>query len=232
MKNSAIRNNHMIKVIHNIQRSNFNCHFERFEAFNNKSLTPHIIEMLRINNYLSRNIQIYSIMKNKVKLSIYMSHLLLWSRIFKEYKAIPLEKRVQIPHYIILEDDINIKYNIEKMLDKLHKHFPPDFDIIFLGYGGKLMGKQFNEYFVIPDRGQHQDTNHGLFAYIINPNSIEKLTNLLLPIDSLYIKGNWQATGSNIPHMDWKIRHFYNNEIKAYYLRHPLIVHADEYDKV
>ena len=41
MKNSAIRNNHMIKVIHNIQRSNFNCHFERFEAFNNKSVCLH-----------------------------------------------------------------------------------------------------------------------------------------------------------------------------------------------
>ena len=91
--------------------------------------------------------------------------------------------------------------------------------ILFLGCGGKLRGQSVNEYIVKPDEGQHQDTNHGLFGYMINPNSIEKMTKLLLPIDSLYIMGNWQIEGCTIPHMDWKIRHFYNKGINAYYLK-------------
>ena len=171
-------------------------------------------------------------MKNKVKLSIYMSHLLLWYQILKDYKSIALNKTVQIPTYIVLEDDIHIKSNIQNSLTKIQKYIPMDYDILFLGYAGKLRGVKLNEYIIEPEAGQFQDTNHGLFAYIINPNSIDKLTDILLPIDSTNIKGNWQTVGSNIPHMDWKIRHFYSNNIKAYYLLDPLIIHENKYDNV
>ena len=232
MNNSPIRNNHMIHLINKIRRSNTNCIFKRFEAFDNTKINQHIIDILKKNKYLSDDIPIYSIMKHKVKLSIYMTHLLLWSTILTEYKNISLNTRIHIPHYIVLEDDINIDQNIELKLKSLQKYIPSDYDILFLGYGGRLLGKQINEYITQPSPGQHQDTNHGLFAYIINPNSIDKLTNILLPIDSLYIKGNWQSTGSTIPHMDWKIRYFYNKEIKAYYLHHPFITHMNKYDKV
>ena len=230
MKDSTIRNELMKKTIKKVQ-SGYS-RFKRFEAFDNKLLNNDIINILKENKYLSHNIQYYTIMKNKVKLCIYMSHLLLWSVILKDYKKIPLDKKVHIPEYIVLEDDIKLKFNIEIMLDKVLKHIPRDYDILFIGYAGKLVGTQINNYIVRPVSGQLQDTNHGLFGYIINPNSIEKLMKLLLPIDSLNIKGNWQVEGSIIPHMDWKIRHFYNKEINAYYLKHPLVIHLEEFDNM
>ena len=232
MKQSVIRNNYMTDVINDIKLVNPSCSFTRFEAFDNNLLTEDVISIIKNNKYLSDNIESYLIYKHRKKISIYMSHILIWSKILKEYLAISLGERTQIPQYIILEDDVKINISIETYLDNIYKHIPSKYDILFLGYGGKLLGKQINPYIVKPDSGQHQDTNHGLFGYIINPNSIEKLNRLLLPIDSIYIKGDWQANGSNIPHMDWKIRHFYNTEINAYYLINPLILHAEEYDNV
>jgi len=232
LKTSIIRNNHIVNILNDIKLVNQSCSFTRVDAFDNKSITPDVIDSLQKNEYLSDELELYTGLKNKKKISIYMSHISIWKEILKEYCAISLGKRTQIPQYIILEDDVKINISIETHLDDIYKYIPTNYDILFLGYGGKLLGKQINPYIVKPDCGQHQDTNHGLFGYIINPNSIEKLNRLLLPIDSINIKGNWQANGSNIPHMDWKIRHFYNTEINAYYLIKPLILHAAEYENV
>jgi len=230
MKDSPIRNKLMTNSIG--QLYNTKSEFIRYEAFDNKLLDDKMIRVLIQNGYLTPETNIKSVYKHKVKLSIYMSHLLLWNKILNKYKAIPLGKRVQVPQYIILEDDIKIKFNIEILLDRVYKYIPRDYDILFLGNGGKLRGQPVNEYIVKPVEGQHRETNHGLFGYMINPNSIEKMTKLLLPIDSLYIMGNWQVEGNTIPHMDWKIRHFYNKGINAYYLKHPIIHHLDEFDFV
>ena len=67
---------------------------------------------------------------------------------------------------------------------------------------------------------------------MVYPKSINKLLQILLPIDDIKIKGDWQADCYIVPHLDWKIRHFYNSSINAYYLKHPLITHLNQYDKV
>ncbi len=230
MKDSPIRDNLMKNTIKHLY--NTKSTYERFQAFDNKVLDNNIIQALIQTGYLTQNTNLNNVYKHKIKLSIYMSHILLWDKILNNYKAIPLNDRVQVPQYIILEDDIKIKFNIEILLDRIYRHIPQDYDILFLGCGGQLRGKLVNPYIVKPEEGQHRNTNHGLFGYMINPNSIEKMTKLLLPIDSLYIVGNWQVNGCTIPHMDWKIRHFYNKGINAYYLKHPVIHHLEEFDLV
>ena len=104
---------------------------------------------------------------------------------------------------LILEDDVFIPDNFVEKIKKLEKHFPPTWDIIYLG-GCNIRGKKYNDYFLIPEiKDGH---NYCCHAILFNKKTINNIINVLNPIQEP---------------IDIQLRTNFN-KIKAYFL-HPSI---------
>ena len=211
MKNATKRKNYMINMLNHLMVK-----YERFEAIDGNNINYNILNILKKNEYITHEHSLINFLKNKKKLAIFMSHVLLW------------EKLNNNTINVILEDDVFIHYRFINKLQMIWSYIPQDFDILYLGCGGKIDGIKVNEHIIKPHNKHFPHTNHGLFGYIIKTSSIQKILQKMLPINNsnILIKGDWQQHYSIIPHLDWKLRHFYNKGITAYYLRKPLINHV------
>jgi glycosyl transferase, family 25 len=148
-----------------------NLNIERFPAIYGKNLN---YDFLRKNDYLSNK----KIIKFNGSLGCYMSHCLLWEKIYKENKY---------ENVLILEDDCIIDKNFNQQMDKLSAYIPKDFDYIMLG-SGRRKGRNYNDKFIIPTQGNVYGQNAGLFGYIVKVKNIPKLLKLVKPIKhNIYI---------------------------------------------
>jgi GR25 family glycosyltransferase involved in LPS biosynthesis len=137
-----------------------------------------------------------------------MSHISIWEKIKDSENA-----------YLILEDDVIIPPTLNSTMDQVVLDCPFDWDILFLGYAGKLKGVKKGNY-LIASSGNLPDTNHGMFAYVINPKSVKKIINICKPI-------------RKIKHIDWILREKYStspnkNKISAVYFVPNLIKHNNK----
>ena len=148
-----------------------NIDIERFPALYGKNLD---FNFLKKHNYLSNK----RIIKFNGSLGCYMSHCLLWEKIYKENKY---------ENVLILEDDCIIDKNFNQQMEELTKYIPKDFDYIMLG-SNKRKGVSFNEKFIRPIKGNIFGLNAGLYGYIVKVKNIPKLLELVKPIDhNIYI---------------------------------------------
>ena len=148
-----------------------NLNIERFPAIYGKNLN---YDFLRKNDYLSNK----KIIKFNGSLGCYMSHCLLWEKIYKENKY---------ENVLILEDDCIIDKNFNQQMEELSTYIPKDFDYIMLG-SGRRKGRSYNDKFIIPTQGNVYGQNAGLFGYIVKVKNIPKLLKLVKPIKhNIYI---------------------------------------------
>jgi GR25 family glycosyltransferase involved in LPS biosynthesis len=141
----------------------------------------------------------------RTRLAIAISHILIWEKIKDLGRGI-----------LILEDDVIAPLNLKDSLEQIIEENPFEWDILFLGYSGKLKGLTKDNY-LLASPGNFPDTNHGMFAYLVNPNSVKKLIRLCTPI-------------RRVQHIDWLIRSKYSlssdkNRISAVYYVPNLIRH-------
>ena len=148
-----------------------NLHIERFPAIYGKNLN---YDFLRKHGYLSNK----TILKFNGSLGCYMSHCLLWEKIYKENKY---------ENVLIIEDDCIIDKNFNQQMEELTKYIPEDFDYIMLG-SNKRKGTSINEKFIRPVQGNIFGLNAGLYGYIVKVKNIPKLLKLVKPIKyNIYI---------------------------------------------
>lgn len=155
----------------NKQANKLNLNIERFPAIKGKTLT----EQDLINNDYLGNIKL----KYNGSLGCYLSHCLLWEKIYKENKY---------DNVLILEDDCLLPDNFIEQIQELKKYTPEDFDYLNLGIGKRREGKSINNKLIIPIEKNEKGLNAGLFGYIIKRKNIPKLLSLVKPINNnIYI---------------------------------------------
>ena len=159
-----------MKNIKNTEKES-NINIERFPALYGKNLN---YDFLRKHDYLSNK----KIIKFNGSLGCYMSHCLLWEKIYKENKY---------ENVLILEDDCIIDKNFNQQMEDLLEYIPKDFDYIMLG-SGRRKGTSYNKKFIKPSQGNVMGQNAGLFGYIVKVKNIPKLLKLVKPIKhNIYI---------------------------------------------
>ena len=172
-KNNLINHIYVINLdkskdrMENIKRisKESNLNIERFPGIDGKNLN---YDFLRKHGYLSDK----KIIKFNGSLGCYMSHCLLWEKIYKENKY---------ENVLILEDDCIIDKNFNQQMEELSKYIPEDFDYIMLG-SGRRKGRSYNEKFIIPTQGNVMGLNAGLFGYIVKVKNIPNLLKLVKPL--------------------------------------------------
>lgn len=177
---------------------------EGFVVISQKGIDGNIIIESKIKNDYKKFVSPFIKWNNKrkAKLAIFLSHLLIWENIENDY-------------VLIIEDDIlikeNVKKNIENFLNKIEEYW----DIVYLGHAGNLSGEDKEDY-VLANNKILKDTNHGMFAYVINPKSVKKIINLITPI-------------FKIRNIDWVLREKYANNkdkgIVCIYKKESIIEH-------
>lgn len=139
----------------------------------------------------------------KARLAICLSHLSIW-------KSIVDEKKMNL----IIEDDVRIECDLEAKIKNVVSKLTFNWDLLYLGHSGALNGYLTGEL-TIAKNEKLKDTNHGMFAYIINPPSISKIINKITPLFSMQ-------------NIDWLLRDKYSNDengIKAIYVNNSIITH-------
>ena len=116
--------------------------------------------------------------KNNGSVACFISHCSLW----KKLKNIPGEV------FLIFEDDCKILPNFKNNVNEIYKDIPKDWDMIWLGHN-KLVGEYIkNGNILIPKNNPGLGKNALHHCYMIKKSSIDKLLNILLPINSFLPK--------------------------------------------
>ena len=171
----------------------------RYPAINGESLN---IENLQDKHILKLNKKSFFNHNTNKRNSLYnsigcaLSHTNLWNKISKTRNQ----------NILILEDDIIIPPNFNKLFNQLS--IPSNWDIIFLG-GSRIYGSFINTNIVKANTSNNVLYNCGLFAYIINSKSANKISKLFSPI-STYI--------------DVQLNRYFN-KLNCYYIYPNLIKH-------
>jgi GR25 family glycosyltransferase involved in LPS biosynthesis len=144
----------------------------------------------------------------RARLAIALSHINIWKSL-KSYGD---------SYSLILEDDVVLTKDSMESVNSALNSINFNWDILFLGHSGKLKGAK-KESFVIAQGGHYPDTNHGMFAYVINPKSIDKVLNAI---------GKLQRT----QHIDWLLREKYGRSIVAVYCNPSIISHNNKIQSI
>lgn len=144
----------------------------------------------------------------RARLAIALSHLSIWKKIQSHMEG----------YSLILEDDVIVTASTIDKINLLLSQIDFSWDILFLGHSGKLKGTKKGN-FVFAQSGNFPNTNHGMFAYIINPASLEKLINSIAPLN-------------RCQHIDWLLREKYGKSIIAVYHSPSIILHDDSLKSV
>jgi len=150
---------------------------------------------LHQNSFFNHNRQGRKSLKGSIGCAL--THISIWKKIAKSKKQ----------HTLILEDDVIITPNFWNKFNIYSKQIPNNWDIIFLG-GVRIFGKKISKNIIKATSTTNNLMNNcGLYAYIINKNSAQKLINITNPITN---------------YIDIQINRHYNN-LQVYYL-HPNII--------
>jgi GR25 family glycosyltransferase involved in LPS biosynthesis len=177
----------------------------KFERFNGIDGTKLNIDKLKKNKLIE--IQNNSFFnhdregRNSLKGSIgcALTHKKIWEQIVNSEKK----------NTLILEDDAIIPKNFFKKFNFYSKQIPNDWDIIFLG-GVRIFGIQIKKNIIkAVSTPNNIMSNCGLYAYIVNKNSAQKLINKCNPINN---------------YIDIQINRHYNT-LNAYYIQPNIIKH-------
>lgn len=158
--------------------------------------------ILKYSKFLDKSFKFSTSIK-RARLAIAISHIAIWHSL-KEYGD---------SYSLILEDDLILTDSIVENINLVLTQIKFDWDILFVGHSGKLKGTK-QEGFVIAQRGNFPNTNHGMFAYIINPKSLDKVLNTVGKL-------------TKAQHIDWILREKYGREIRAVYCEPSIIRHND-----
>ena len=159
------------------------------------------IENILNEGYIDRSFYLNNKKKVEVNGSIacFISHCSLWKKLKNQPGNI----------FLIFEDDCHILPSFNTKLNNIYSDIPEDWDMIWLGHG-KLKGKYINDNVLIPDNNPGIGKNAQHHCYMIKKSSIDKLLNILLPIDSFLPK-------------DSKIRRNFD-KFNAYFVKEKLAV--------
>jgi len=179
-----------------------NIKFERFNGIDGTKLNIDELKKNKVieihkNSFFNHNKQGRNSLKGSIGCAL--THKKIWEQI------INLENK----NTLIFEDDVIIPKNFLKKFNSYSKQIPNDWDIIFLG-GVRIFGKQITKNIIkavsTPDNIM---SNCGLYAYIVNKNSAQKLINKCNPINN---------------YIDIQINRHYNT-LNAYYIQPNIIKH-------
>jgi glycosyl transferase family 25 len=175
------------------QAENAGIELTRFNAVNGKEIK--LFE--KSNKYLDGLPM--DLVKQPGSVGCAMSHITLWGK-FRDSED---------ENIVIFEDDIIIPPNFKELLDRYVKQLPIDWDMCFLG-NTKLYGIKISDNIVkmVGNNGY----NYGLFGYIINKKSVNKLLNIMTPMSTMIDN---QLTINNI------------NKLNCYILYPYIITHDD-----
>lgn len=187
------RKENIEKIENELKKQKININFE--QGIDGKNIDQSIKEKYK--NIISPYLEWKE--NRKARLAIYLSHLLIWKKIEKDEE-----------YNLIIEDDVQLKSNLKDEINNIGSRIDFEWDLLFLGHCGALNGKLQGD-FSIASKGHQKNTNHGMFAYIINPASVTKLIKQVTPIFKMQ-------------NIDWILREKYD-KIKAVYLNKSIIDH-------
>jgi glycosyl transferase family 25 len=177
----------------------------KFERFNGIDGTKLNIDKLKKNK--SIEIHKYSFFNHdrqgrsslKGSIGCALTHKKIWKQIINSDKK----------NTLIFEDDVIIPKNFFKKFNSYSKQIPNDWDIIFLG-GVRIFGKNITKNIIKAVSTPNNIMNNcGLYAYIVNKNSAQKLINKCNPINN---------------YIDIQINRHYNT-LNAYYILPNIVKH-------
>lgn len=187
------RKENIEKIENELKKQKLNINFQ--QGIDGKNIDPSIKQKYK--NIISPYLEWKE--NRKARLAIYLSHLLIWKTIENEKEYI-----------LIIEDDVQITSNLKEEINNIGVNINFEWDLLFLGHCGALNGNIQGD-FTIAKKGHQKNTNHGMFAYIINPLSVTKLIKQVTPIFKMQ-------------NIDWILRDKYD-KIKAVYLNKSIINH-------
>jgi GR25 family glycosyltransferase involved in LPS biosynthesis len=86
--------------------------------------------------------------------------------------------------YLILEDDIIVTHDFKLRIKQLLNELPENFDLIFLG-GFNNRAREI-DFYINAGLFKSYNPRRGLYGYIINPKSANKLKKLVSPVNLYY----------------------------------------------
>ena len=112
---------------------------------------------------------------NKGEIGCFLSHVNIWKEAIKK----------NYEHILILEDDIVFTDNFKNNFIKYYNQVPNDWEIIHLG-GSRIKGKLIKKNIIKPVFAENPDWryNMGTYAMLLNKKGIQKLLNIVLPINN------------------------------------------------
>jgi glycosyl transferase family 25 len=179
-----------------------NIKFERFNGIDGTKLNIDKLQKnksieIHKNSFFNHNKQGRNSLKGSIGCAL--THKAIWKQITNSDKK----------NTLIFEDDVIIPKNFFKKFNSYSKQIPNDWDIIFLG-GVRIFGKHITKNIIkaVPTPNNIMN-NCGLYAYIINKNSAQKLVKKSNPINN---------------YIDIQINRHYNT-LNAYYIQPNIIKH-------
>jgi GR25 family glycosyltransferase involved in LPS biosynthesis len=142
----------------------------------------------------------------KARLAICLSHLSIWKSLIDS-----------IDYTLIIEDDVLLDFDLKEKLNNISSKLTLEWDLLFIGHAGALNGQCMGDI-TFAKSGNEENSNHGMFAYFVNPKSILKLIKSITPIFKMQ-------------HIDWLLRKKYSNDkngIKAIYFNESIIKHNND----
>lgn len=158
------RNDHMISIL---KEQNLWDKSERIEAVYGRDLTLNDIKELVKENILKPKI-VSEIEQNQKTYLSYpeigcaVSHINIWKKMVKE----------NIAEALILEDDATIANNFMANLNQQKKHYPKNYDIIFLGYNIQTFFRLRNSEYPNLKKTKNLNGTHG---YLITYHGAKRL---------------------------------------------------------
>ena len=179
-----------------------NIKFERFNGIDGTKLNIDKLKKnksieIHKNSFFNHDRQGRSSLKGSIGCAL--THKKIWKQIINSDKK----------NTLIFEDDVIIPKNFFKKFNSYSKHIPNDWDIIFLG-GVRISGKHITKNIIKAVSTPNNIMNNcGLYAYIVNKHSAQKLINKCNPINN---------------YIDIQINRHYNT-LNAYYILPNIVKH-------
>ena len=191
-----------LSIKQHLNKANINA--SRISAINGMDLDVDKLKasgeiVLHDSSFFNHNIDGRDSLKGSIACGI--SHKKIWNRVLND---------PNITNALILEDDANVPTDFWSKFNELN--IPNNWDIIFCG-GMRIYGDKISEN-IIKAKFHDRWFNCGLYGYIINKKSAQKLLDICTPITN---------------YIDVQMNHHYSDSINAYYINPFIITHNSNF---